>query len=223
MFNQSKKTWLLAACLGAPLLAQANPNLLLNGSFESGFNNWNVVSGGGVYPPAIGLYGTDFAFGEIVPPVSSSSISPDAAGLQGVYFVDDFAVQSVSQTFTIPVAGSYFAGFDYYIPGNGAANPGDASLIVSFGGNIVGLFTINVVPVMQWVNVATTFGALQAGDYTFTFAFNPLGNVAGAFGKDVVIDRAYVMAVPEPSAVVMLLSGLAVVSLLAVRRRQARD
>lgn len=218
MINKSK-AGLLALALGLPVLAQASTNLLLNGSFENGFNNWTVVSGGGVYPPSLGVYGTNFAFGEVVPPVSSSSISPDPAGVQGVYFVDDFAAQSVSQTFTIPAAGSYFAGFDYYIPANGAANPGDASLIVSFGGNIVGLFTINVVPVSQWVNVATTFGALAPGDYTFTFAFNPLGNVAGAFGKDVVIDRAYVMAVPEPGAAMLLLAGLAVVGMLSMRRR----
>lgn len=213
------KKWILAATVaGLPLMAQASVNLLMNGSFENGLNNWTVVDGNGIYPPSIGVYGTNFAFGEVVPAVTSSSISPDAAGLQGVYFVDDFAPQSISQAVMITSPGAYFAGFDYYIPANGAANPGNASLVVTFGGNIVGLFTINAVPVADWVNVATTFGALVPGEYTFTFSFNPLGNVAGAFGKDVVVDRAYVMAVPEPGSVALLLAGLGVVGALAHRR-----
>lgn len=213
------KTWILAAAVaGLPLVAQANVNLLLNGSFENGLSNWTVVDGNGIYPPSIGVYGTNFAFGEVVPAVTSSSISPDAAGLQGVYFVDDFASQSMSQSVMITEPGAYFAGFDYYIPANGAANPGNASLIVTFGGNIVGLFTINAVPVADWVNVSTTFGALVPGEYLFTFAFNPLGNVAGAFGKDVVVDRAYVMVVPEPGSLALWLAGLGVVGALAGRR-----
>lgn len=213
------KTLILAAAASLPLLghAGASTNLLQNGSFESGLSQWTVV-GPGVYPPSIGVYGTNFAFGEVVPAVTSSSISPDAAGLQGVYFVDDFAAQSLSQTLTIGTPGSYLAGFDYYIPANGAANPGNASLIVTFGGNVVGLFTINAVPVAEWVNVATIFGALVPGDYTFTFAFTPLGNAGGAVGKDVVVDRAYVMAVPEPTALAMWLAGLAVVAGVAGRR-----
>lgn len=214
------KKWIAAAAVASlPVLAQANANLLLNGSFEDGFNNWTVV-GGGVYPPSIGVYGTNFAFNEVVPAVTSASMSPDPAGLQGVYFVDDFTAQSVSQTISIATPGGYFAGFDYYIPTNGSINPGNASLVVTFGGNVVGLFTINAVPVAEWVNVATTFSALQAGDYTFTFAFSPLGNVAGAFGKDVVVDRAYVVAVPEPGTWALLLAGLGVVGLLARRRAQ---
>ena len=215
------KSFILAVAASLPLLAHAgaSTNLLQNGSFESGFSQWTVV-GSGTYPPSIGVYGTNFAFGEVVPSVTSSSISPDAAGLQGVYFVDDVVAQSVSQTVNIASMGDYLAGFDYYIPFNGSVNPGNASLVVTFGGSIVGAFTVNAVPVANWVNVATTFSALAVGDYTFTFAFTPLGNAGGAVGKDVVIDRAYIVAVPEPTSYALFGAGLAAIGLLASRRNK---
>jgi hypothetical protein len=214
------KNLLLVTALLAPLAASAQ-NLLLNGSFENAtaFANW-TVAGGGVYPPALGTYGTNFAFGEVIPTDSIVGGSPDAAGTKGVYLVDDVATQTISQSFSLGV-GSFRAGFDYYIPANGALNTNNSFLTTTITGPSGTVFTSTLglgSPVTTWTNVASTFAVGIAGTYTYTFTFTP----GGVQARDVVLDRAFVTAVPEPETYGLMLAGLAVVSFVARRRSANR-
>jgi hypothetical protein len=214
-----KKT-LIAAALAAPLLASAATNILLNGSFESGFANWNII-GPGLYPPSIGTYGTPFAFGEVIPADTLFPIgSPDAVGTRALYFVDDTASQLVSQMFTLP-AGTYTTGFDYYLPANGFANPNNAFLSASVvGATTVSSLTVALAtgPATTWIHASNTFTIASAGNYTFNFVFSSLGQPA----KDIVIDRAFIVAVPEPETYGLMMAGLLAVG-YAVRRRSAAN
>ena len=210
-----KKT-LITAALALPLLASAQ-NLLTNGSFESGLTGWTVSNGPGtLFPVSTVTYGVlPGAFNEIVPADNNpDNLSPDAVGTQAVYFVDDVALQSISQEFTVTTAGGYNIGFSFYVPTNGSLNPGDVTVAIS------GVFTdttlISALPVATWSGFPATIN-LAAGTYTYTLSFQPQG---AGFGKDILFDRTYVVAVPEPGTYALFAAGLGIMGLVAARRRR---
>jgi PEP-CTERM motif len=145
------KKILIAAALGLPLLASAQ-NLLVNGSFEQDLAGWTVNNGSGAsYPVSTVTYAVlPGAFGEVIPADSlAANLSPDAVGTQAAYFVDDEATQTLSQTFVVDTAGSYNLGLSFYVPANGAANPGDVQFSLSYGtATESGL--IGTLPVTTW-------------------------------------------------------------------------
>jgi PEP-CTERM motif len=218
------KNILFAAALTLPMAAFAQaPNLLLNSSFQSGdLTSWTLAAGAPNSSPASVTTGGMQAFGNIIPSDNAAgSLSPTAAGNEFVYFVDDATVQVLSQTITLLSAGSYFVGFDYYVPLLGQVNPAPASLSVGFGAgpqSFASTIVANQVPGGVWSHVGGIV-TLPAGAYTFSFAFVPTGN--GVFSEDFAIDRAYVVAVPEPTTYGMLAAGLIAVGLFA-RRRNAQ-
>jgi len=209
------KKLLIAVTLSLPLLASAN--LLTNGSFELGLTNWTTTTTAGtIYPITTPLYNVlPGAFGEIVPTDNAISQSTDAAGMRFAYFVDDLAVQTLSQSFTITSPGEYNMGFSFYVPSNGAANAGDASFFVNFAGGLTSTELVSFMPVAAWQTVNNVVN-LAAGTYNFSFTFTTLGGES----KDLSLDRVYVTAVPEPGTYAMFLAGLGVVGLIAMRRRQ---
>lgn len=206
--------------------AQAG-NLVTNGSFESGDLTGWTSAGGGAFPVAVivtnGVSGS--AFGEAIPSDPITLGSPDAGGNYGVYFVDDVAEQTLTQTVHL-LAGSYEIGFDAYAPQNGFNNTNDAT----FSGTIAGVNLTNFSVHGQndptdWVHFSGIADIGADGDYLVTFDFKPGGNPA----SDVVVDRVYVVAsdqgggtpigTPEPLTLSLFGAGLA--GLGAMRRRKA--
>jgi hypothetical protein len=240
------------ALVGALVMAGSAPaaNLVANGSFEgatgvppSGWSIGGTVSDG-AEPVAI-KYGqsSEFPFGaqgEVVPTDNAMSLSPNPAGSDGVYFVSDEAKNlSLFQVVQL-TPGSYEIGFDSYDTFNGAMQPHDATLTADIAGVELANFDLASVDPGVWESHSGVAKITTAGDYLVSFTFNTPdtpadpdpANPGGEFNaKDVVIDRAYVIAdaagggvsipgaaVPEPSTWVMMISGFSLVGYLMRRR-----
>lgn len=207
-----------ALLVASPALAVVN-NLVNNGSFEAGLANWTIGgSDGQGFPPVAIFYNNNSAypigaFGEAVPPDNSVSLSPDAVGGRAAYFVTDLArAQSLSQTIFL-TPGRYEFGFSAFAPQNGFNNAGDARFQATILGTSVANYLVSTGPVRTWQAFTGQTTIQTAGLYTVNFQFDT--NLTPS--KDVVIDRVYVAAVPEPASWAMLIAGFGLVGLL--RRR----
>jgi len=234
------------AVAAAAGVSAATTNLVLNGSFEGDFagdsllDHWTTIGSAlDGYPPvaipynqAAGVLYPNGAQGEPIPPDSvTSSLSPDAAGAHGVYFVTDNASGlALVQTIHLD-AGSYDIGFDSYDTFNGSVQPADAYLTAEILGVTVADFSLSSVSPGVWSTHAGVAQIQQAGDYQITFAFSTPDAPTNA--KDVIIDRAFVVAdaagggveiptggVPEPASWALMILGFGTVG-AALRRRPA--
>lgn len=209
------KTILALAVVSASWGAHAD-NLLSNGSFENGLTGWSVT-GAGSNPLSVKSYGPNF-YGETVLADNSTSLSPDAAGTHGVYFVDDIAKQTLTQSVTLTSSGMYSMGFSTYAPANGLNNSHNASFSAAIGSNTLFSTNISSLTGRTW-QAQSGAVALAAGTYNISFTFTPTGYPA----KDIVIDRVYLLAapVPEPETYAMLLAGLGLMGVVRRRKNKA--
>lgn len=233
--------------LAAAGSASASTNKVLNGSFESvgngtfsgigGVDDWSMSGtvGDGYYPVDIAYdqasgYPTG-AQGEAVPIDNAVSLSPDSAGNYGVYFVSDQAKNiSIYQDIYL-TPGSYDIGFDSYFTYNGYAEPGDANLTAEIAGvQLADIDLASVVPGV-WTTHQGEADILSAGNYLVSFTFNTPESPEDA--KDVVIDRAYVLASstgggtpisasPEPFTWVLMMVGIGGIGLM-LRRAEVKS
>jgi PEP-CTERM motif len=215
-----KKT-LIVSLAFVPMLASAG-NLLTNGSFENGLNGWTHASSNLASPVAAIDDGStaDYpvsAFGESIPTDNAAQRGTyDAVGTHAAYFSDDFADnETLSQQIHVVAGTDYTFGFDAYVPGNGFANPGDATLVATVGGDAFATLDVGAGPVQGWTHYEASGTASSTGTIDFVLTFN--ANYAPS--KDVVVDDVYFApAVPEPEAWALMIAGLGLVGSMAFRR-----
>jgi hypothetical protein len=207
--------------------ASAATNYITNGSFEDpSLAGWTLVSSGSGtgYSPTV-IIQTDGvarpyptgAFGEGIPQDNAGGPDPDGAGLYGAYFSSDVGTETLSQTINL-APGKYNIGFDAYIPLNGYDNPNDATFTATVGG-----FMWDSVQLKQtagapqvWTHYQGVVTVAPGGGAT-TFAFAADGFPA----VDVVIDRVFATAVPEPASWALMITGFGAAGVMLRRRRQA--
>ena len=240
---------ILMIAFGVAQPASAGPvNLVVNGSFEgvTGVTPTGWAVGGNAFDNALpvtiaynqmALYPFG-AQGEAVPTDNANSLSPNAAGLNGVYFVSDEAKNLSLYQYVYLTAGSYDIGFDSYDTYNGSVQPHDATLTAEIAGVQLANFSLSSVSPGSWSSHTGEAQIQTAGEYLVSFVFNtpdtPTNpdpkNPNGEYNaKDLVIDRAYVLAasnnggtpipsaVPEPASVALI--GVGLMGMAALRRR----
>jgi hypothetical protein len=195
----------------------ASAAIVQNGSFEAGFSNWTVNTGGDPkYPQVVIAYGQSSgyptgAFGEIIP-------APPGGGAHGAYFVSDTFSQSLSQSIALAAGTTYTVSYNIYSPINGTHNPFDALLQSSTAGNLSPVFHAKTLGA-GWVNYSAAFVA-GASPYAFNLNYTPLGTGPSGAAADFVVDNIGITAnVPEPATWAMMIMGFMGIGFLAYRRR----
>ena len=209
------------------------PNYLIDGSFESGLSGWTMsgtpTSASSTTFPVVAItYGSATpyptgAYGEPVPVSTNASLSPDAVGSHGAYFVDDHAVNETISQLVYLTAGRYRIGFDAYAPSNGYANFNDASFVAQIAGVTLANYLVSSLPSATWLSFSGLANILTSGYYSASFVFNTPGL---GVAKDVVIDRAYIVSsteiggrvIPEPETLALI--GIALAGIVVTRKRK---
>ena len=180
-----------AACLGLIAgAAQATPiNLVTNGNFATGdFTGWTVGGNNTGFPQAVVSTNAACCFGEFVPADPLTVGSPDPGGTHAVYFVDDHATQTLTQTIFL-ATGNYAIGFDAYAPHNGFSNPGDAEFSATIAGVLLADYTVHTQKDPGvWINFSGLADVVVAGNYQVAFDFSTFGGASA----DVLIDRVFI-------------------------------
>jgi len=185
--------------------AQANPNLITNGGFESSSFNGQYIT----YSAGSSAL-TGWSIGGDSVDLINTYWNPAA----GSYSLDLSGSSSgfISQSFATVVGQLYRVSFDM------AGNPDDSnkikSLMVSLSGTPFYSFDATG---MNHTNMGWTtkgFDFIAAGSFS-TLAFSSMN--ASAYGP--ALDNISVIAVPEPEAYAMFLAGLGLIGFMASRRR----
>ena len=213
-------------CLVAVLAisGSAHASIVTNGDFSAGMTGWNP-SGTGT-TPGIGITAINLnvpnstGYGDLIPNAPSGTST-------AAYFVDDNALESISQTITLDSFSTYVLSFDLFATNSGAVNQFNFQLTDSVSGASSSFGNgpqagDTSVPVGVWTPETLTFTTGAATSYNLAFNYT-----AGATpAKDVVLTdvsidplgKGTTSPVPEPSSIVLLGSGLLSAAGL-VRRR----
>ncbi|MDE2515073.1 MAG: hypothetical protein KGL12_03510 [Rhodospirillales bacterium] len=255
---------LAAACVAlgsAPALAGTSPNLLTNGSFETigtgtnisaqgsqaGVGNlpgWTVSqnttgyswgSGPGLGPELITTNGSTVApYGDKIA-ADPFTYGPDGAGSYALYFVDDNAHETISQSISMVAGTTYEVGFDLFQTLSGANNPGNFTLKASLGSSVITEANQLTLTAGIWYHFAATYVPTTTGIQSFVFDYTS----ANATSKDVVVDQVYVedppttpgvgpntgnapIGTPEPRGVAMFAVALGALAMIRRPRRVLR-
>jgi hypothetical protein len=208
MRHTTKGVFLLSAALVASG-AQAAPNLIVDGGFESPlvtgspgyvtyangstFSNWEVTNGN-VDVVAAGYTGT-------TPPGVGQWLDLEGSGLPGAN------VGAISQSFATIIGKLYKLTFTY--GSNGSGNTAKVS-VGNFSGTLAPPGGLNFTP------FSTVF---KATGTTSTLQFATFGGGNGDQGG-VALDAVSVTATPEPEAWASMVLGLGLAGWVARRRRR---
>ena len=215
-----KKTYLLGAIAALTVaMPSVAAELIKNGGFENGFDNWSLTTAGGGSAPVVVAYGQAGqypigAHGEAI-------TAPVNGGTSAAYFSSDTASpHSLSQIVNVAANTTYTLSFDYYVPQNGYNNPNDAQLSFLIGGNAAGS-TLTAgsgsLSPLTWYTFSTTFTSDAGGDTPLSFQFTGLGSTAADFA----IDNVSMTAVPEPATWALMIGGFALAGMQLRRRKSS--
>ncbi|WP_426954437.1 SdrD B-like domain-containing protein [Muricoccus radiodurans] len=196
----------------------AQNNLLTNGSFETtatggrpGYAGWTVSgnttstpygSGPGQGPEQALTDGkTAFAtsgsstnnYSGVVAPDDANPYYAGGSGTHAAFFVDDGAIETISQSVNLTTGQVYEVGFDVYQALPGSGNAGAFTLTARIGSQtllIGGSNTGTIIAAGDWTHFASIFTAQTTGTVTFSLTYQTASGAA----KDVLVDNVYVTA-----------------------------
>lgn len=199
-----------AAIASAGLATGATAATIVNnGSFESGLSGWTATGGGTT--PGIGI--TVITTGG----TNSTGYGDNVANFNGThaaFFVDDNAVESLSQSVNLVGGTKYAVSFALYATASGANNPFGFSLTSALGGSVLSTLTDTAVTVGNWTDYVYTFTAPTTTSYMLGFDFSSGPMPA----KDVLLDGVSISAVPEPATWAMMILGFLGLGFLGYRK-----
>jgi hypothetical protein len=204
-----------ASVLAASVATGASAAIVDNGSFEDGLNGWTVLDGIGT-TPGIGI--TVLTTGGANSTGYGDNV-PNKDGTHAAFFVDDNALQSLSQFVSLVGGTQYALNFSLFATESGANNPFGFLLTDSVGLSLLNFNSNLDVPVGVWTDFSYTFTApVTSNFYLLNFAF-----VSGKTpAKDVLLDAVSISnAVPEPATWAMMIGGFALAGMAMRRRRTA--
>lgn len=205
----------LATVLAAGSATAGSAAIVANGSFEDGLNGWTVLDSIGTTP---GQGITVVTTNGVANSTGYGDIVPSYDGTHAAYFVDDNAVQNLSQFVSLTGGTKYTLNFALFATASGSANPFGFALSDSVGLNLLDINFSSEVPVGVWSEYSYTFTAPITFDY-YLLNFNFISGATPA--KDVLLDGVSIAAVPEPTTWAMMIAGLGLVG-FTMRRRTAK-
>ena len=202
---------LMAVAVSASMAPAANAatNLLTNGSFSNALTSWTTAG----TVTALAQTSTANAGND---PFTTAAGSPDAGGLQDVVF-STAGTGTLSQSINLIGGTVYSIGYDaaYY---STLGTAGGLSVTLN-GVALAGLTITQAVftGVNTWVEEIVSYRAPA----TVAGASLQISYTGATTPTKIAVDRAFVVATPEPSSAILLLSGG--VGLWQARRRARRS
>jgi hypothetical protein len=207
----------VGSALAAPVLNTCLPtpstNLVLNGSFEcinlsAMPQHWTTTGA------ANHIYAT--SHGIPVDPFTPPAGSPELPGAWAMQLTTTTgASATISQAINVVAGTNYSIGYDIFLAN--AGNPGTFTTTLTLGGVTIAGLTVPSASLTAgtWAEKIVMFQSTTTGTETLAITFTP----SGPSSKSAVVDRVFVTNVPEPSSILLLAGGLAV--LARMRRRKA--
>ena len=201
----------------------AEQNLLTNGSFETtgantaanGLTGWTssantaampygsgpgdgveIALTNGTSAYAIDPKGNTNPYAGVVSPDNANPYYYGGSGTHAAFFVDDGAIETLSQTVTLTAGQTYEIGFDLNETTPGQNNPGFFSLSASIAGQTIvtaGSTSGTKLTPGTWTHFADLYTPTTTGAVTLTFSY--ASGVPGSTlaSKDVLVDDVYIV------------------------------
>jgi Ca2+-binding RTX toxin-like protein len=199
----------------------ASPNLITNGQFStvgtstffSGWTEsantvatpWGSGTGGGPelynYTTNLAEYGTPSSFSTdpFAGSPTADNVNPyyTTPSTDAAFFVDDDAIETLSQSINVVAGTTYEVGFDLNETLPGLANAGFFSLTASINGVAIvtaGSTAGTILTPGTWTHFADLYTATTTGSVTLSFTYEAGVPGSNLFSKDVLVDDVYVVA-----------------------------
>jgi hypothetical protein len=136
-------------------------------------------------------------FAGIVAPDNANPNLAGGSGTHAAFFVDDGAVETLSQSVYLTAGKTYEVGFDLDETIPGTFNPGYFQLTASFGSDTIVTASSTSGTALTpgtWTHFADLYTPTVSGNVTLTFAYASGTFDTNQLAKDVLVDDVYVVA-----------------------------